>query len=122
DPHVAPDVPEKRNLAVIDVRQVDAGGEYAAAFKFRVLDEIAAQYTDVAQWIENSEVSRRFSIVERVVVLGIEEARVLHGDHCRPALPLHLGRTEINDARFDEFRAPRERLRSRQQHGVAEMH
>ena len=41
--HLARDVPEIRDLAAVELREVDAGAEQTLAGVFRVVDDIAAQ-------------------------------------------------------------------------------
>ena len=105
DAHVAADVPKKRNFTAIEMRQVDAGGKDLAVFVFRMLDHAAAQNADLALRIENRNVRSGLGVVERVVILGVEEARVLDGDDRGLAHPLDFGRTEIDDAIGCEFAA-----------------
>ncbi len=103
DAHVAADVPEERNFAAIEMRQVDAARKNLAALVFRMIDEVAAQHADFAERIEDRDIGRGFGVVERVVVLGIEKARVLDGDDRGLALALDPRRAEIDDAALDEF-------------------
>ena len=88
-----------------------------------MIDDVAAQHADLAHRIENGDIGRGLGVVERVVVLGIEEARILDGDDRGLALPLDLGRTEIDHVVLDELAAhARSTSMLRQQHGVAQMH
>ena len=107
---------------MIEVRQVDAGREQAAAAIFRVLDRIAAQHGDVGSRIERGDIDRDFETVERGLVLGIEKARIAHGDERRLAAALERRAVERERAAFGEAAALLQRFRPRQQHGVAEMH
>ena len=50
--------------------------ENAAAFVFRMLDHVAAQHADFAHRIEDRDVGGGFGVGQRVVVLGVEEARI----------------------------------------------
>ena len=61
--------------------EIDAGGKHLAALVFRVIDHAAAQHADLALWIEDGDVGRGLGGVERVVVLGVEETRIVDGDH-----------------------------------------
>src|SRR6185437_1693705 len=56
------------------------------------------------------------------VVLGVEEARIVHGHDRGLALPLDARRTEIDRAAPDEFAEPLEGCRLRPQHRLAQMH
>ena len=80
--------------------EVDAGGEDLAALVLRVLDHAAAQHADLAQRIENGDVRRGLGVGERVVVLGIEEARIFDGDDGGLALALDFGGAEDRSRRF----------------------
>ena len=80
------------------MRQVDAGAEDVAALVFRVLDLAAAQHADFADRIEDRDVGCGLCVGERVVVLGVEVARILDRDDRRLAAPLDAGRAEIDDA------------------------
>ena len=79
-----------------------------AAFVFRMIDDSAAQYADFAQWIEDRDIGGRFCIAERVIILGIEEARILYRHHGRLALPFDTGWTEIDHPVSNEFVHPRD--------------
>ena len=80
------------------MRQIDPGGKDLAAFVFRVIDHVAAQDADLAHRIEDRDIGRRFGVVERVVILGVEKARIFHGHNGRLALPLDTGRTKVDHA------------------------
>ncbi len=120
--HVAADVPEIRDFPTIEVSEVDAGGEDLAALVLRVLDHAAAQHADLAQRIENGDISRGLGVGERVVVLGIKEARIFDGDDGGFALALDFGRAKIDYAFRDEFAHALQGLRLRPQHSLTEMH
>ena len=52
--HLARHVPHVRNLAVIDVGEIDAGREHALAGVFRIVDRVAAQHAQLALRIEDA--------------------------------------------------------------------
>jgi hypothetical protein len=106
---------------VIEVGEIDARREHVPAAIFAVLDHVAAQHRDVALRIERREVDRGFLIGNRAGVLGVEEAPVAHGHIGGLAAPLDRGAFEIDPAAFEKARQQLERLRPRQQHGVAQM-
>ena len=87
-----------------------------AAAVFGMIHHVAAQDTNLAQRIENGDVGCRLRVVERVVVFGIEKARIADGDHRGLALPLDLGRTKIDCAALYELCTPFNRFRFRKQH------
>ena len=87
-----------------------------------MIDDTAAQYADLAQWIEDRDIGGRFGIAERVIILGIEEARILYRHHGRLALPFEAGWTEIDHPVSNEFVHPRDRLLLRAQHRFAQVH
>ena len=101
--------------------EIDAGGEDLAAGIFRMIDHVAAQHADLAHGIEQGDIGGSLGVVERVVVLGVEEARVVDRHHRRLAAPLHPRRAEIDHAVLDELAHALDRFRLRQQHGLAEM-
>ncbi len=89
---------------------------------FGLLDHVAAKDRDRGLGIEGGEIDRGFHFVDRLLVLGIEEARMAEGDERRLAAPLDRRRFHLERAAREELRQPRERFLPRQQHGVAEMH
>ncbi len=89
---------------------------------FRVIHHAAAQHADFAQRIEDGDVGGGFGVIERVVVLGIEKARIVDGDDRGLALPLDARGTEVDDAFADEFRHALDRFHLRPQHACAKMH
>ena len=68
--------PDERNLAAIEMREVDAAAEDAAPRVFGVVDRAAAQHCDVARRIEGRDVDADLHGVDRGLILGVEEARV----------------------------------------------
>ncbi len=121
DAHVALQEPHERDLAAIEMGQVDAGVEDAPAAPFRMLHLGAAQHRDVARAIERRHIDRAFERIERGLVLGVEEARVRHRHMDGAGAPLDQRRAEIEPARGRELARALDRFRARQQHGVAEM-
>ena len=95
---VARDEPDERDLAAIEMGEVDAGAEDVAVAIFRMLDLAAAEHGDVARAVEDGDVDGNLRPREGRVVLGVEEARVGRGEVHRLALPLEPGRTEIEHA------------------------
>src|SRR4029077_16825535 len=59
---------------------------------------------------------------KRVVVLGVEETRILYCHHGRLAQPLDTGWTEIDYPGPNELVHARDRLRLRTQHRFAQVH
>ena len=86
-----------------------------------MIDHSAAKHADFAQRIEDGDVGRSLGVVERVVVLGIEEARIIDGDHRGLALPLDARGAEVDHATLDEFSAALQGFRFRHQHRFAKM-
>ena len=90
---------------------------------FRMIDNAAAQHADFAHRVHDRDIGRGLGVVERVVVLGIEKARIVEGDHRGLALPFDARRTEVDRRPFlMNSRAALDRFRLRPQHGVTEMH
>src|SRR5437773_11014279 len=77
---IADQVPEKGDLALIEVREVDAGAEQAPPGVFRVLDGSAAQHADFGPRGEQRQVDRHLHAVDRPVVLRVQIARVPQPD------------------------------------------
>ena len=92
---VALEIPEERNPAVIEVREIDAGAEHVAVLVFRMLDRHAAQHRDLDLRIEQREIDAGFHAVERGLVLGIEEARIAERQDRRLAAPLDRGAGQV---------------------------
>src|SRR5438034_5218479 len=77
---IADQVPEKADLALIEMREVDAGAEQAPAGEFRMLDGAATQDADFGLRVEQRQVDRGLHAVERRFVLRVQIARVAHRD------------------------------------------
>ena len=100
---VAPEEPDERNLAAIEMGQIDAGAEQFFAAIFGMLDLAAAQHGDVGLGIEYGDVDRGLHGIEGGVVLGIEEALVLRRNDHGLAVPLDQNLAEIDAAVGGEF-------------------
>jgi hypothetical protein len=72
---VAQDVPEEADLALVEVREVDAGAEQALARVLGVRDGVAAQHADLGLRVEQREVDRGLQAGDRGLVLGVQVAR-----------------------------------------------
>ena len=57
---VALEIPHERNPAVIEVREIDAGAEHAAALVFRMLDHRAAHHRNLAGAVEQRQIDADF--------------------------------------------------------------
>ena len=106
---------------MIKVRQVDAGREQALTAILAVLDGVAAQNRDVGCGIEYGEIGRDFEAIERPLVLGIEKARIAHGNERSLAAPFESRAFEREFSMRLEAASLFEGARMRQQHGVAKM-
>ncbi len=91
-----------RDLAAVEVREVQAGAEDAAAGVARMVDDAAAQHADLDLVVEQQEVDRRLERAERGVVLGVEVTRVAELDRADVAGALHVGLAEVECARLAE--------------------
>src|SRR5499426_4179818 len=118
---VALEIPHEGNVAVIEMREVDAGPEHAAALVFRVLHHAAAQHRHFARRVDEREVDADLHAVETGLVFGVEEARVLERDDRRLAAPFDRRAVKLDGAAAGELGGQRLGFRPRQQHGVAEM-
>ena len=65
----------ERDLAVIEMRQIDPRIEDAAVFVFRMLNGAAAQHADFDRVVEQHEIDRSLQRGGRAIVLGVEEFR-----------------------------------------------
>jgi hypothetical protein len=63
-----------------------------------------------------------FHGIQRAVIFGIEKPRMVIGHDRSPAIAAHACAREFDDAVSPELRCQIDRIGSRQQHGVAEMH
>ena len=118
---VANDVPEVADLSLVEVRQVDAGAEEAFSGVARMRDLAAAQHADLGPRVEERDVDGDLERLERRLVLGIQEAGIVHCHHHSASLALHACAREIEPAPPLEFGEARSRMRMRQQHRVAKM-
>ncbi len=118
---LALDEPDKWNLALIEMRQVDAAAEQAPAGVFRVLDRGAAQHRDVARGIEDRDIDGGLHVVDGGLILGIEKTRIVRDQMNRAAVALDPRRTEIEHAVTLEALQIFARLRPRQQHRMDQM-
>jgi hypothetical protein len=77
---VAREIEEVRDLPVVEPGEVDSRGEDPPPRVLRVLDGVASQNSHLEAGVEEHEVDGDFERSPGLVVLGIEEARVLHED------------------------------------------
>ena len=118
---VADQEPQERDLAVVEVREVDAGIVDAPAGILALGHDVAAQHRDLALGIEDADVGGDLGRGLGRVVLGIEEALVGQQQHGRLAVALDAGEAEIEPAVAQELGQRLGQFLARQQHGVAEM-
>ena len=111
----------ERNLAIIEMRQIDPGIEDAAAGVFRMLHGAAAQDADLDGIVEQSEIDRGLQRRRGAIVLGVEEFRIGQGDVTDFAFALNLGAAEVEETGAAEFGNPFQRLAPRLEHRVDEM-
>ena len=71
-----------------------------------MIDDTTAQHADFAQRVEDRDIGGCLGVVESVIVLGVEKARILYGHYSGLMLPLDAGRTEIDHAISNEFVHP----------------
>ena len=84
-------------------------------------DLAAAQHADLGPRVEERDVDGDLERLERRLVLGVQEARIIHCHHRSASLALHACAREIEPAPPLEFGEARSRMRMRQQHRVAKM-
>ncbi len=113
---------DERNLAVIEMREVDAGVEDAPAGVFGMRDRAAAQDADLDGVVEQNEVDRGLQSGRRSIVLGVEEFGVGQGDVADLADPFDLGRAEVQKSAAAELGQTLQRLALRLEHRVDQMH
>ena len=89
---------DERDLAVIEVREIDAGIEDAAVFVLRMVDSAAAQNAHFDRVVKQYKVDGSLQRRGRPVVLRIEEFGVDQGDVADVAPALDLGLAEIDGA------------------------
>ena len=93
---VALQVPDERDPAVIEVGEIDAGAEHAAPLVLRMLDHRAAHDRDLGRGVEQRQVDADLRAVERGLVLGVEEARIVLGHHRGLAGAMHRRAVELD--------------------------
>ena len=113
---------DERNLAIIKMRQVDAGVEDATAGILRMLHGAAAQDTDLDAVVEEHEIDRRLQRRRSAIVLGVEEFGVGQRHVTDFAFALDLGAAEIGKPGAAKFGDPLQRLAPRLEHRMDEMH
>ena len=122
-PHLALDQKlNERDLPVIEMREIDAGIEHAAAGVFRVLHHAAAQHAHLDGIVEQDEIDRDFRGDRGDIAFGVEEFRIGHGDVADLAFALDLRLAEIGKAGAAEFAEAVQRLALRLEHRVDQMH
>src|SRR5215467_15530637 len=75
-PHHMLEVEEERDLALIEMGEIDSGREYAATCIFRMRDGSAAQDRDLASRIEDRKVDGSFEGCQRRLVERIERSGI----------------------------------------------
>src|SRR5262245_34922300 len=76
---VALEKPQKWNTAAIEVREIDPATEHASATVFGMLKPAPADHRNLSRRVEDCQVDRDLREVERRLVLGVEETRILQG-------------------------------------------
>src|SRR5262249_40848497 len=118
---IALEIPNERDAAVIEVREIDAGAEHAASLVFRMLDDGAAHDGDLGRRIEQREIDADLRAGERGLIFCIEKTRIALRPHRGLAGAVNRGAVKLPLAVALELRQQGLRLRPRQQHGVAEV-
>ena len=118
---VALEVPEERNLAVIEMCQVDAGAEHVPVLVLRVLDLHRRAALRLRPADRARQDRRSFEAFERGLVFGVQKSRIFIGQDRRLAPPLDRAAGQFDRALLCEFGQQRLRLGLGQQHGVAKM-
>src|SRR5712692_5261555 len=118
---VADQVPEIADLPLVEMGEVDAGAEDAPAGILGMRDRRAAQHAHLGLRVEQRDIDRLLHALERRLVLGVEEARVVHRQHRCLAVTLEAGAAKIQFAGSFVLRQARARTRMRKKHRVAEM-
>ncbi len=112
---------EQGDLAVVEVRQVDARAENAPAGVFRVGGGSPAEDADPNLVVEQDEVDGDLERSGRGVVLGVQEGVILDRDVTDVALAIDADRAEVDAARSPEVVEPAERRCGRLRHRVHEV-
>src|SRR5262249_9076657 len=118
---IALEKPDEWNPATIKMGEIDAAAKDPAPAIFRMVERAAAHDRDLGRGIERREIDRDLHGSERGLVLGVEETRILHGQNARLAAALEEDRAEIDRTIGRKLRQQFRRLRSRQQHRMAEV-
>src|SRR6185295_5363414 len=100
DSQVALQIPDERNFSVVEVREIDAAAEHAAAIVFTALHIIAAQHANLNLRIEQGEVDGDFRGIDGGVVFRVEVPRIFLNDVSGLAFAEHFRGTEIEMAAF----------------------
>ena len=95
---VALQEPDERDLAAIEVGEVDAGAENAPAAIFRMLDRAAADDGDVGRAVEDARRRRRSPSASSVVSSSALRKRGLRASDAPPSPALEPRRAEIEHA------------------------
>src|SRR5439155_4636636 len=112
---------DERDLAVIEVGQVDAGSEDATAEVPGVRHGSASQDPRLNLRIEKHEVDGNFQILCRRVVFGVQAVQILESDPADPPTPLQLGTAQIGVAALLELSEPVYGLSEGPAHGSDEL-
>src|SRR5262249_55014428 len=101
---IALEIPNEWNAPVIEMSEVDAGAENAAAFVFRMLDDGAAHDGDFASPVEQREIDADLRGVERCLIFGVEKSRIVLRYHRRLAAAVNRRAAELDPALALELR------------------
>src|ERR1700730_14401914 len=94
---IALQVPDERDTAVIEMRQIDARAEDSPTTVFWMLDLSAAQHDDLRGIIEQREVNTDFHRVQRAVIFRIQKPRIGEAHNDSAAIAAHRGASELDE-------------------------
>src|SRR4029453_16649409 len=104
---------DQRDLAVVQVGQVDARVEDAPPSVLGVLDDLAAQYANFDPRVEQDQVGADLQTRHDRVILGVEKARVTVQQIADIAAPLDGDGADLDSASAPELRQQRLGFRPR---------
>ncbi len=107
---------DQRDLAVVQVGQVDAGAEDPPARVLRMGHRRSAQHADADFIVEQREVDAGLQGLDRLVILGVEVLEVAQRQPCGAALALDHYLAEVRGASGAEAGQRRHRPAGRPQH------
>ena len=112
---------DQRDLAVVQVGEIDAGVEDAPPGVLGVLDHLAAHHADVDARIEQKQVGTDLERAGGRVILGVQIARVAVVQVADRALAFNAGRADVETTHALELVECVKRFAPRAQHRVHEM-